>query len=125
MPGDYKDKITSWLQFNRRAQAKFNFELSEIANMDQMPISFEFLDSRTYDTTGVRTVFVKQTGSGWDRRQATLQILVHADGIQRCKPLLIFHGKNEDRRQKPKAGSLRREYKLYDSRVEVIPSLIL
>jgi transposase-like protein len=110
VPGDYKDKITSWLQFNRRAQAKFNFELSEIANMDQTPISFEFLDSRTYDTTGVRTVFVKQTGSGWDRRQATLQILVHADGIQRCKPLLIFHGKNEDHRQKPKAGSLRREY---------------
>jgi hypothetical protein len=119
------NKITSWLQFNRRAHAKFNFELSEIANMDQTPISFEFLDNRTYDTTGVKTVFVKQTGSGWDRRQATLQILVHADGIQRCKPLLIFHGKNEDHRQKPKAGSLRREYKLYDSRVEVIPSLIL
>jgi hypothetical protein len=125
VPGDYKDKITSWLQFNRRAQAKFNFELSEIANMDQTPISFEFLDNRTYDTKGVRTVFVKQTGSGWDRRQATLQILVHADGIQRCKPLLIFHGKNEDHRQKPKAGTLRREYKLYDSRVEVILSLIL
>jgi hypothetical protein len=119
VPADYKDKITSWLQFNRRAQARFNFELSEIANMDQTPISFEFLDNKTYDTIGARTVFVKQTGSGWDRRQATLQILVHADGIQRCKPLLIFHGKNEDHRQKPKAGNLRLEYRLYDSRVEV------
>jgi hypothetical protein len=97
---DYKDKITSWLQFNRRAQARCNFELSEIANMDQTPIAFEFLDKRTYDTTGVRTVFLKQTGSGWDRRQATLQILVHADGIQRCKPLLIFHSKNEDHTDK-------------------------
>jgi hypothetical protein len=125
VPGDYKDKIISWLQFNRRAQAKFNFELSEIANMDQTPISFEFLDNKTYDTKGVKTVFVKQTGSGWDRRQATLQILVHADGIRRCKPLLIFHGKNEDYRQKLKAGNLRREYRLYDSRVEVRPSLIL
>jgi transposase-like protein len=125
VPADYKDKITSWLQFNRRAQATFNFELSEIANMDQTPISFEFLDGRTYDTTGVRTVFVKQTGSGWDRRQATLQILVHADGIQRCKPLLVFHGKNEDHRQKPISGPLKREYKLYDSRVEVKLSLIL
>jgi transposase-like protein len=119
VPGDYKDKITSWLQFNRRAQARFNFELSEIANMDQTPISFEFLGGRTYNTTGVRTVFVKQTGSGWDQRQATLQILVHADGIQRCKPLLIFHGKNEDHRQKPVSGPLRHEYRLYDSRVEV------
>jgi hypothetical protein len=34
VPADYKDKITSWLQFNRRAQARFNFELSEIANID-------------------------------------------------------------------------------------------
>ena len=98
IPADYRDKITSWLQFNRRAQDRFNFELSEIANMDQTPIAFEFLNSRTYDTKGVRTVFVKQTGSGWDWRQSTLQILVHADGIQRCKPLLIFHGKNQDHR---------------------------
>jgi transposase-like protein len=120
VPEDYKEKIVNWLQFNRRAQAKFNFELSEIANMDQTPISFEFLDNKTYDTKGVKTVFVKQTGSGWDRRQATLQILVHADGIQRCKPLLIFHGKNQDHRQKPKASNLKREYKRYDSRVEVM-----
>jgi hypothetical protein len=60
VPGDYKDKITSWLQFNRRAQARFNFELSEIANMDQTPISFEFLDNRTYDTIGVRQTLLNK-----------------------------------------------------------------
>ena len=49
--------------------------------MDQTPIAFEFLNSRTYNTKGIRTLFVKQTSSGWDRQQATLQILVHADGI--------------------------------------------
>jgi hypothetical protein len=119
IPADYKDKITSWLQSNQRAQARSNFELLEIANIDQTPISFEFLDKRIYDTTGVKTVFLKQTGSGWDQRQATLQILVHADSIQRYKPLLVFHGMNKDHRQKPKAGNLRREYILYDSRVEV------
>jgi hypothetical protein len=35
--------------------------------MDQHPISFEFLDNKTYDTKGIKgikTVFVKQTGSG-------------------------------------------------------------
>ena len=87
--------------------------------MDQTLISFKFLDNKTYNTKGVRIVFVKQTGLGQDRQQATLQILVYANGIQRCKPLLIFHSKNEDYRQKPKAGNLRREYQLYDSRVEV------
>jgi hypothetical protein len=44
---------------------------------------------------------------------------VYTDSIQRCKPLLVFHGINEDHRQKLKAGNLRREYALYDSRVEV------
>ena len=32
--------------------------------MDQTLISFEFLNNKTYDTKGVKTVFVKQTGSG-------------------------------------------------------------
>ena len=64
IPADSKDKITAWLQFNRRVQARSNFELSEIANMDQTPIFFEFLDNRTYDTKGTKTVFLKQTGSG-------------------------------------------------------------
>ena len=91
--------------------------------MDQTPIAFEFLNSRTYDTKGIRTVFVKQTGSGWNQQQATLQILVYTDSIQRYKPLLIFYSKNKDHRQKPVLGPLRRKYKLYDLRVEV--SIIL
>ena len=99
VPEDFKDKIVSWLQFNRRPMAKFNFELSEIANMDQTPISFEFLDNKTYDTKGVKTVFVKQTRSGGDQRQATLQILVHADGIHRCKPSFMARTKIIDRSQ--------------------------
>jgi hypothetical protein len=33
-------------------------------NIDQTPIAFKFLDKRTYDTTGVKTVFLKQTSSG-------------------------------------------------------------
>jgi hypothetical protein len=30
VPEDYKEKIVNWLQFNRHAQAKFNFELSRL-----------------------------------------------------------------------------------------------
>ena len=51
-------------------------------------------------------------------------MLVYADSVQRCKPLLIFYGKNEDHGQKLKAGNLRREYKLDNPRVEVKLSLI-
>jgi hypothetical protein len=33
--------------------------------------------------------------NGWDCRQATLQLCVFADGIQRSRPLLIFHRAEE------------------------------
>jgi hypothetical protein len=86
--------------------------------MDQTPICFEFLSSKTYETKGSNTVWVKTARSGWDKRQATLQILLHADGEPRCKPLLIFHGKG-DKKGRPFHKGLRAEYKLYDPWVVV------
>ena len=79
--------------------------------MDQTPIGFEFLSGRTYDFKGAKTVWVKEQRSGWDRRQATLQVCVFADGNKRCQPLLIYYGD-------PVGDSRRRaEEKLYDKRV--------
>jgi hypothetical protein len=108
-PEDYREKIENWLRFNCRNTIKNEnsdcgtdqgpdvltvgrFKLSEIANMDQTPIAFEFLSGRTYDFKGSKTIWIKEQRSGWDRRQATLQVCVYADGICRCRPLLIFHG---------------------------------
>jgi hypothetical protein len=56
------------------------FKLSEIANMDQTPLAFDFIGSRTYESTGAKTVFQKESRSGWDKRQCTLQLAVFADG---------------------------------------------
>ncbi len=89
------------------------FKLSEIANIDQTLIAFEFLSGCTYDCKGAKTVWIKETRSGWDRQQATLQVCIFADGIQRVKPLLIFHG--DPIRKAPR----RTEEKLYDPGVKV------
>ena len=80
------------------------FKLSEIANMDQTPLAFDFMSARTYDKKRSKTVWQKIVRSGWDRRQATLQVCVYADGIQRCRPLIIFHGaeKGDSRRDQEK-----------------------
>lgn len=86
--------------------------------MDQTPISFEFLDRKTYSTKGSKTVWVKTARSGWEKRQATIQIVLHADGVLRCKPLLIFKGKG-GYKGKPFHPSLLAEWKQYDSRVKV------
>jgi hypothetical protein len=69
------------------------------------------LSGRTYDNKGAKSVWIKEQRSGWDRRQATLQVCVFADGIMRVRPLLIFHGN-------PVGDSRRRaEEKLYDKGV--------
>jgi hypothetical protein len=60
--------------------------------MDQTPTAFEFLSGCIYDFKGNKTIWIKEQRSGWDRRQATLQVCVYANGIQRCRPLLIFYG---------------------------------
>jgi hypothetical protein len=68
-----------------------HFKLSKIANMDQILIAFEFLFKKTYDFKGSKTVWLKEARSGWDWRQATLQLCVFANRIQRSRPLLIFY----------------------------------
>ena len=99
-------------------QSRKCFALLEIANIDQTPISFKFLGLKTYSLKGLRTVWVKTARSRWDKRQATLQIVLHVDGELRCKPLLIFYGKG-DKKGHLFHKSLRAKYKLYDKQVVV------
>jgi hypothetical protein len=63
------------------------FKLSEIANMDQTPITFEFLSGSTYAGKGEKIILIKEKRSDWDRRQATFQVCVYTDSIRRCKSL--------------------------------------
>ena len=60
--------------------------------MDQTPLAFDFLSIKTYNEKGGSTMWLKESRSGWDKRQCTLQVCVSADGVPRCQPLLIFHG---------------------------------
>ena len=69
------------------------FKLCNIANMDQTPMPFEVGTGATYNETGARTVWVKSLGSGLDKRQATVQLTVHADGLPQTLPMVVFRGK--------------------------------
>jgi hypothetical protein len=108
-PEDLRPVIQSWLQFNRRnsiikkdsdcgiprgcnVPVVGRFKLSEIANMDQSPLAFELLRGRTYAKKGERTFRLKGQKSGWEKRQCTLQIVVFADRVARCEPLLMYRG---------------------------------
>lgn len=107
VPDEYQRLIINWLRYNRRishlpgffhherllAVPISRFPLSRILNMDETPIPFEYLDGRSYDFVGARTVSGKTDRSGWDKRQATLILYIFADGIPRLKPKIIFHAR--------------------------------
>ena len=71
--------VTDFLCFNRRnSQLRdggedliqgvlivSRFLLSNILNMDQIPLPWEYLEGKTYELKGKRTVWVKSKKSGW------------------------------------------------------------
>lgn len=128
LPVNYQDTIINWLRFNRRnSQIRSDnehglgdsteiigrYRLSNICNMDQTPLPFEYLDGQTYNTVGEKTIWIKASKqSGWDKRQGTIQLTVFADGIPRVKPLLFFRGQGV-------GATVVTEMKEYDPRVVV------
>jgi hypothetical protein len=91
LPNDRKQPFCPTIQ-NLITSPKRRFPTSNILNLDETPIPFEFNSGYTYEETGARSVLAKSDRSGWDKRQATLILYIWADGIQRIKPKLIFHG---------------------------------
>ncbi|KAF3924499.1 hypothetical protein ABW20_dc0105467 [Dactylellina cionopaga] len=90
------------------------FSLANIANMDQTPLQFEFISgkTKTYEMTGAKTVWSRSKGSGLDKRQATVQLCIFADGVPRIKPLIVFKGQG--------TRLLPAEKNKYDKRVSVV-----
>ena len=62
-------------------------------NVDQVPLPFVVEQDKTYDVTGNKQVWVSQPSTGLDKRQATLQLCIRAEGEQNVKPAIVFRGK--------------------------------
>lgn len=109
LPDDYRQLVINWLRFNRRnsqlqisspsnwmetvlCRAIGRYDSSNICNLDETPLPFEYLSGRTYHSIGAKTIWVKVTRGGWDKRQASLVLCVFADGVNRIPPMILFHG---------------------------------
>lgn len=104
---DFAGAILNWLKFNCRnsqtrepdvnwgrshtlVPAVGRYRLQNICNMDQTPVSYEYLESQTYNLVREKSVWLQSSKSGWDKRQATIEPTVFADGISHVKPLIFF-----------------------------------
>lgn len=68
------------------------YDLSNICNLDETPLPFKYLTGRTYNPIGSKTVLVRESKSGWDKRQASLVLGIFGDGFNRVPPMILFHG---------------------------------
>jgi hypothetical protein len=93
----------------KASDSKFGaFGPSHTFNVDQVPLPFASADPRTLEFIGCQRVWIKQPGSGLDKRQATLQCLIRPLGKQ-PKPTLLFRGNPVLRREADKRARAKEE----------------
>ena len=110
LPEDYYRYTLSFLRFVRRVSILTEedirlrnlhpplilppnrYRIAMIINLDETPIPFHFAADMTYNVRGEKTVSTQAEKSGWDKRQATVLLIVNANGSADLVPLIIFRG---------------------------------
>jgi len=117
-PSQHCEIIINFLCFNRwNSQLRDGSEdtvctvgrylTSNIINMDQTPLPWEYLEGRSYETKGNKTVWAKSRQSGWGKRQASMQFTIFANDIAHVLPRMIFRGKEDSKTTVRKRKALR------------------
>ena len=90
LPAELDEKVMAFHRFVLTQRKRNNYDLSQIANMDETPMCFDMVPSRSVDHVGTKTVMVKTTGH--EKSHFTCVLAVTADGIK-LAPYVIFKRK--------------------------------
>ena len=90
MPAAYEEKILQFHSYAINLRKNTNFEVSQIAIMDEVSFTFDVPSSRTIDQKGVKTVTIKT--SGHEKTHYTVVLACCANGTK-LPPMLIFKKK--------------------------------
>lgn len=90
MPADYENKIIAFHKYVINARKETDYELGQIGNMDEVPLTFDVVSNRTVDVKGSKTITIKT--SGHEKTHYTAVLSCCADGTK-LPPLLIFKRK--------------------------------
>ena len=83
------------------------FRMVMIINLDETPLPFHLGSDSSYNFKGEKTITTRVEKSGWDKRQATVLLIINADGSWLLNPLVIFKGEKD-------RDLLKKESDLYD-----------
>ena len=90
LPRDLEAKVDSFLQYVIKLRKQHNYELGQIGNMDETPMTFDIPSNKTVNTVGEKSVMIKTTGH--ERTHFTAVLSCLADGTK-LRPVVIFKRK--------------------------------
>ena len=90
LPGDLENQVSLFHDEVKTEKQKYNFSKYLIGNMDETPLYFDMVPSRTIEKKGAKEVRVKSTGAG--KRRVTV-VFCLASG-KTLPPIIIFKGKS-------------------------------
>jgi hypothetical protein len=88
MPAEYEAKILEFHKFVIGARKKACFGLSQIGNMDEVPLTFDVPSNRTVDNKGAKTVTIKT--SGHKKTHYNAELVACCEDGTKVPPILIF-----------------------------------
>ena len=89
LPIDLENKITEFRRNLLNIRENGDFSYDNIGNMDETPVYFDMVPSKTVDRKGKKTIKVRSTKS--EKRRITVTLCCTATG-KMLKPTIIFKG---------------------------------
>lgn len=90
LPAVLEEKVDSFHRFVIKHRKQYGYELSQIGNMDETPMTFDLPPNRTVNSAGAKTILIKTTGH--EKTRFTVVLACMANGTK-LKPVVIFKRK--------------------------------
>jgi hypothetical protein len=90
LPAALEEKLQSFHRFVIKHRKLHDYDLSQIGNMDETPITFDMPPNRTVNSAGAKTIMIKTTGH--EKTRFTVVLACMANGTK-LKPVVIFKRK--------------------------------
>ena len=90
LPKDFEEKVIQFQRFIIGKRRNNNYELSQIGNADQTPLTFDIPFVRTIDSVGEKSVNLKTTGN--EKNRFTVMLAITGDG-NKLPPYVVFKRK--------------------------------
>src|SRR5215469_12670791 len=90
LPREYERKIIEFHKYVINMRKKLCFEIGQLGNMDEVPLTFDVPKNKTVDVKGAKTIMIKTSGN--EKTRYTVVLACCADGTK-LPLLLIFKRK--------------------------------